>query len=153
MENPATDTTTPSYPRIRWKAEPNQRGTSAIASLCASTLIICIWSAVHYNIPIRRYTDTRRFFLQASWMLIALLGPEVLLFLAINESITAHNLLEEVRKVHPDLAEPRMFTRMYNWVRGTFTRMYNWTRVTFTRMYNWIRRRSKNVSGQSYAMP
>ena len=60
--------------------EPKQRGTFAIISLCFSTLIICVWSTLHFNVPTRRYTVTRRVSLQVSWMFFALLAPEVLLY-------------------------------------------------------------------------
>ena len=51
-------------------------------------------------------------------MFIALIAPEALLFLAINERITAGVMLKKVLKFHPHLVKPGMFTRMYNWVRG-----------------------------------
>ena len=51
-------------------------------------------------------------------MFIALIAPEALLFLAINERITVGILLKKVLKFHPYLAKPGMFTRMYNWIRG-----------------------------------
>ena len=117
MENPATNTTTPSNPPYRWVGESNQRSTFAIFSICFSTLIICIWSTLHFNIPAKRYTATRRFFIQVSWMIFALLAPEGLLFLAINERIAAGVLLKKVLKFHPHLAKPGMFTRLYNWIR------------------------------------
>ena len=73
---------------------------------------------MHFNIPAKRYTTTRRFFIQVSWMFIALFAPEVLLYLAISERIAAGVLLGKVLKFHPHLAKPGMFTRMYNWIRG-----------------------------------
>ena len=118
MENPTANTTTPSNPPYNWIGEPKQRGTFGIISLCFSTLIICIWSTLHFNIPAKRYTATRRFFIQVSWMFIALIAPEILRYLAINERITAGFLLRKVLKFHPHLAKPGMFTRMYNWIRG-----------------------------------
>ena len=118
MEHPATNTTTPSHPPYRWMGEPKQRGTYGIITLCFSTLIICIWSTIHFEIPTRRYTATRRVFFQVAWMIFALLAPEVLLFLAIDERIMAGILLQKVQKSHPHLAKPGMFTRMYNWIRG-----------------------------------
>ncbi len=118
MENSATNTTIPSNPPYKWVTESKQRSTFGIISVCASTLIICIWSTLHFNVPIRRYTVTRRFFLQVSWMFIALLAPEALLFLAINERITASILLKKVLKVHPHLAKPGMFARVDSWIRG-----------------------------------
>ena len=51
-------------------------------------------------------------------MIFALLAPEALLYLAINERIAAGNLLKKVLKFHPHLAKPGMFTRVYNWIRG-----------------------------------
>jgi len=51
-------------------------------------------------------------------MILAFLAPEVLLFLAINERITAGVLLKKVWKFHGDLAKPGRLARMYDWVRG-----------------------------------
>ena len=118
MNNTATNTTSPTNPPYVWEGEPKKRGTYGIISFCFSTLIICIWSTLHFNIPIRRYTATRRLFVQVSWMFIALLAPELLLFLAINEMVTARNLLKKVLKFHPHLAKPGMLASMYNWIRG-----------------------------------
>ena len=117
MENPATNTTTPSNPPYLWVPEPKQRGTFGIISFCLSTLIICIWSTLHFNIPIRRYTATRRFLIQVSWMFIALLAPEFLLFLAITERSNAGILLRKVQKFHPRLVRPGMLVRVHNWIR------------------------------------
>ena len=118
MSNPATNTTSPSDPSYLWEGEPKKRGTYGIISFCFSTLTICIWSALHFNIPIRRYTATRRLFLQVAWMFIALIAPELLLYLAINEMIKARILLKKVLKFHPHLAKPGMLASMYNWIRG-----------------------------------
>ena len=118
MDNPATNTTTPSNPPYKWVGESKQRSTFSIISLCFSTLIICIWSTLHFNIPAKRYTATRRFFIQVSWMILALLAPEILLYLAMHEWIKANALLKKVHMFHPHLAKPGLFTRVYNWIRG-----------------------------------
>ena len=44
-------------------------------------------------------------------MILALLAPELLLFLAINERVSAGTLLKKVLGVHPHLAKPGMFDR------------------------------------------
>jgi hypothetical protein len=51
-------------------------------------------------------------------MILALLAPELLLYLAINEMVTARVLLRKVLKFHPHLAKPGMLAGMYNWIRG-----------------------------------
>ena len=118
MENPAAYTTTSGNPPFRWTGEPKQRGTLGIFSLCFSTSIICVWSALHFNVPIKRYTGTRRLFYHVSWMFMVLLVPEILVFLAINERINASILLDKVLAMHPHLARPGMLARLSNWRRG-----------------------------------
>ena len=51
-------------------------------------------------------------------MLIALLAPEVLLFLAINERIDAGLLMKTVREYHPELVKPGMIDCIRNYIRG-----------------------------------
>jgi hypothetical protein len=51
-------------------------------------------------------------------MIISLLAPEVLLYLAINERIRAGVLLKKVLRYHPHLAKPGMLTRVLNYIRG-----------------------------------
>ena len=118
MENPAANTTTPSNPPYLWVGEPEQRTTFGILSFCFSTLIICVWSTVHFNVPRRRHTNTRRLFLQVAWMLIALLAPEYLLYLAVCERIDAGFLLGKVQEFHPELVKPGMIAHMRNSIRG-----------------------------------
>src|SRR5258706_6814159 len=118
MENPTNNTTTPSNPPYLWIGEPKQRTTFGILSFCFSTLIICVWSTLHFNIPTRRHSATRRVFLQLSWMVFALLAPEVLLYLAVNERISAGILLKQALKLHPHLAKPGMLARIYNYFCG-----------------------------------
>jgi hypothetical protein len=117
MGDPAADTTTPSDSPSSWVAEPTQRGSYGIISLCLSTLLISIWSTLHFNVPTRRCSTTRRFFFQVLWMLIALVVPEILLCSAIHERLNARNLVKKVLEFHPDLRKPRMHTRIYNWFR------------------------------------
>ena len=118
MENLTVNTTTFANPPYVWIGEPKQRTSFGILSFCFSTLVICAWSTVHFNIPQRRYSDTRRFFLQVAWMVFALLAPEVLLYLAINERIDAGYLLGKALEFHPDLAKPGMLARVRNVIRG-----------------------------------
>jgi len=51
-------------------------------------------------------------------MFIALLAPEVLLFLAISERVNAGILLRKAQEFHPHLVEPGMLVGVCNWIRG-----------------------------------
>src|SRR5258706_1141988 len=94
------------------------RAIFGIIAFSPTPFIICIWSTVHFSIPTRRYSATRRFFLQVSWMVIALLAPEVLLYLAINERTNASILVKKALEFHPHLAKPRILSGMYNRISG-----------------------------------
>ena len=118
MENPTTNTTTPSNPPYLWIGEPKQRTTFGILSVCFTTTIICVWSTLHFNIPPNPHTPIRRVFLRVSWVVIALLAPEVLLYLAINERVDATKLMRTALAFHPRLAKPGMLARVYNYLRA-----------------------------------
>ena len=51
-------------------------------------------------------------------MFIALLAPELLLFLAINERIGANTMLKKVLKFHPYLEKPGMLAGVNDWISG-----------------------------------
>ena len=51
-------------------------------------------------------------------MIIALLAPEFLLFLAISERIDAGFLLGKVLEHRPELVQPGMIACMRNYIRG-----------------------------------
>ena len=127
MENPPTNSTTPSNPTYLWMGEPKQRGTFGIVTICISTLIICVWSTVHFNVPTKRLTPTRRFFTQVLWMAIALFAPEFLLCLAINQWADAAILVKKTQAFHQGLDKRGMLTYMYDYIRGLV-----WTRAVST---------------------
>ena len=117
MGDPATNTTSKGE-------EPNYRGNFGIISLCFSALIVCTWNTLHFNIPTRRYSDTRRFFLHVSWMILALLAPELLVYLSINERISAYIVVKEVLAVHPHLTGPGPFARIWQYIREQVKRIF-----------------------------
>jgi len=112
MENPTYN------PPYFWVEPSKQRSTFGILSVCFATTIICVWSTIHLNVPFIRHTRTRRFFLQVSWMVVALLAPEALLYLAMNEKAIATGLMKRALVSHPRLAKPGMLARAYNYIRA-----------------------------------
>ncbi|KAI5810408.1 hypothetical protein BZA77DRAFT_254877 [Pyronema omphalodes] len=65
-----------------WVAEPKERGTMSLLSSCTFTMFLCVYTAVHLNVPPpgekKRYFYLRK----AKWVLVALLAPEVVLYTA-----------------------------------------------------------------------
>jgi len=51
-------------------------------------------------------------------MVIALLAPEIVLYLAITDRIDATALVRRTLEFHPHLAKPGMLARVYNYIRA-----------------------------------
>ncbi|RSM05123.1 hypothetical protein CDV31_009757 [Fusarium ambrosium] len=100
-----------SHRNATWEPEPTQRGTFSILSTCLITLSLCVWTAVHLNIPSReeRSQDeprgdssekwslkslrwTAQTFRKAGWMILGILAPELVLFTALQQFWDASDL-------------------------------------------------------------
>ena len=66
-----------------WTDNPNTRGTLDIIFSCLSTIILCVWSVQHLNVPCESDRDITIRKLQ--WVIFNILAPEFLLYLAIEE--------------------------------------------------------------------
>ena len=89
MGNPTSNTTTLQDPPFLWVQEPNVRGTFGILTFCLSTLIICAWSALHFDIPKRRHRRRDHLAFGVIWTMVAVLCPEGLLAAAIYQRVDA----------------------------------------------------------------
>lgn len=61
---------------VGWVPEPNTRGTFSILWTCLVTLFLCVWSALHLNIPAKT-TFTSKVLRRTQWLVLALLAPEL----------------------------------------------------------------------------
>jgi len=59
-----------------WQPEPLNRGTYSILSSCLVTLGLCIWTAVHLNIP-EHGGWLQQICRKAGWMALGFLAPEL----------------------------------------------------------------------------
>lgn len=75
-----------------WIASPNSRGTADILWTCLVTLTACVYTALRLNIPSKHRSQWRRTWTKAKWVLIALIGPEVVLWAAIDQFQQARRL-------------------------------------------------------------
>lgn len=85
-------------PLTEWYSAPNFRGTWDIIVSCVLTLTICVWSALHLNVPLEdsklRERNTRR----ARWILLGIFAPELVVSTAFAQFLTASWLRREIQK-------------------------------------------------------
>lgn len=66
---------------MHWKPSPNTRGTFDILSTCVITMLLCVWTAVHLNIPPPGSVWKPRL-RKFGWLILALLAPEMVAYTA-----------------------------------------------------------------------
>lgn len=64
---------------VNWQSEPNTRGTWNVLSSCLITLGLCLWTALHLNIP-QHKKDSSQKWRKVGWLVLGTLAPEMVLF-------------------------------------------------------------------------
>ena len=59
-----------------WRPEPDFRGTYNILSSCLVTMCLCVWTAVHLNIPEHKKAYMQKW-RKLGWLTMGLFAPEV----------------------------------------------------------------------------
>jgi hypothetical protein len=91
-----------------WVNDPSRRGTWNILWSCTFTLGLCVWTSVHLNLPSPHYTWWVQWVRKIKWLLIAVIAPEFVVFVAFLQWALAshfldslHQLLEKHGKADP----------------------------------------------------
>ena len=66
---------------VHWQPSPSTRGTSDILSECIVTMLLCVWTAVHLNVP-RPGSVWGPRLRKLGWLILALLSPEMVAYTA-----------------------------------------------------------------------
>lgn len=82
-----------------WVSSSNFRGSSDILQSCIVTLISCVYTAIHLNVPQHGGSGWWSSMLQKfRWTLAAILAPEIVLYNAVSQFLEARWLQRELRK-------------------------------------------------------
>jgi hypothetical protein len=82
-----------------WVADPSGRGTWNLLYSCGFTLVLCVWTSIHLNVPPSAESAWLGYRRKLKWVLVALLAPEAVVFTAFYQWLTAKTFLEELKKV------------------------------------------------------
>jgi hypothetical protein len=82
----------------QWVLEPQSRGTFSILYSCTFTLFLCIYTAVHLNVP--PHEGHIWFYVRKTkWVMVALLSPEVVLYSAWSQWQHAREFVAEIENM------------------------------------------------------
>jgi len=76
--------------------EDNQRDTISLLISCFATLDLCVYSAVHLNIPRKAEGRYRTLFREFQWCVLGLFAPELILYTAWRQLASARQLRFEI---------------------------------------------------------
>ena len=106
----AHDISTANTEYVGYVGDPNGRGTASLVISCLLTLILCVWSALHLNIPDQTETTFQCLMVNLRWILAGIYAPELVVFTAWRQWSSARILSgivrdEETRKSETYAAE------------------------------------------------
>ncbi|PLB49778.1 hypothetical protein P170DRAFT_426646 [Aspergillus steynii IBT 23096] len=96
-----------------WRSSPDTRGTIDILWSCLSTLALCVWTAIHPNIPVV-YKFWPVFFDRLGLMGLAIVFPEIIITAAWSQRRRGQSLLADVNRSFgylPKVSGPKLRTR------------------------------------------
>ncbi|KAL6717240.1 hypothetical protein ACLMJK_005155 [Lecanora helva] len=116
---------------VGWQSDPNNRGTFTLVSSCVLTLTICVYSAMHLNVP-RHGESTLWFWMRTlRWALLGIFGPELVVFKAWKQYLSAKALVKRPQNRSDEHAEEPKFSRqrVFPWslVHGFYAGMGGFT--------------------------
>lgn len=89
-----------------WMTSAQTRGTADILYSCLFTISICVYTAVHLNIPPPGEHPKWQMLRKLKWVLIGIFAPEAVLFTAWWQFLEARSILKCVRKEEDRQRDP-----------------------------------------------
>jgi hypothetical protein len=86
--------------------DPSGRGTVGLVISCVVTLSLCVWTAIHMNIdPLRN--RWKRLAHKFGWVALGIFAPELVLWRALSQWLTARELCKQGNSVLENVASSR----------------------------------------------
>lgn len=82
-----------------WQPDPPGRGTWSLLYSCVFTLVLCVWNAIHLNVPSSDESSSVGLRRKIKWVLIALVAPEIVVFVAFQQWLTAMTFLWGLKRI------------------------------------------------------
>ena len=118
---------------VGFVGDPNGRGTISLLVSCLLTLLLCVWSALHLNVPHQHSGNLDTCFRNFRWVLAGIYAPELVVFTAWRQWASAKLLGDLVQKRYGVNKERENDTfdsaTRTTTATASFNHNYKWTRV------------------------
>ena len=99
---------------VTWQPEPSTRGTWSILSTCLITTSLCVWTAVHLNIPPPNQKHAQ-FWRKLYWLGIGLFAPEMVAYMAWYQRIVVAKGFKDIEKAIGQQSRISWIDRFWDW--------------------------------------
>ena len=92
-----------------WVPDPDNRGTWSLLYSCVFTLVLCVWTAIHLNIPSYQESLMSQWLRKLKWVLLAIIAPELGVYTACEQYSQAKRLTDQLARisVRNEMRSPR----------------------------------------------
>ena len=99
---------------VTWQPEPSTRGTWSILSSCIITISLCLWTAVHLNVPPPNQKHAH-FWWKLYWLGVGLLAPEIIAYMAWYQKLVVARGFEDIQKAIGQEPHVSWINRFWDW--------------------------------------
>ncbi|EGR45485.1 uncharacterized protein TRIREDRAFT_68358, partial [Trichoderma reesei QM6a] len=112
------------YTFVGYVPNPDGRGTLSLLFSCLLTLSLCVWSAIHLDLPPYGESDIEYTYRYLKWGVLGIFGPELVIWAAWRQFISARTLTKFIKEVVPSNNGPDMSGRQrWTMVHGFYAGM------------------------------
>lgn len=123
----------------QWHSEPGTRGTFALLSSCLSTLFLCVWTAVHLNLPQYKRKHLQKW-RKLQWLLIAAFAPEIVAWNAWEQRRQVKALTQAMHNLHRAHHNSHGSVKHYDWRNGLKSRWNDaWRLYWLSQAWVWMK--------------
>jgi hypothetical protein len=88
--------------------EDNQRDTISLLISCFATLGLCVYSAVHLNVPRKADRSYWTLYKELQWCVMGLFAPELIIYTAWRQLASARQLRDQVEQARSSSFDERV---------------------------------------------
>ncbi|KAH0548601.1 hypothetical protein GP486_007855, partial [Trichoglossum hirsutum] len=88
-----------------WVDDPSGRGTWNLLYSCTFTILLCVWTSIHLNVPPPDERVGKAWLRKVKWLFIALLAPEFVVYVAFEQWMVAFDLLKKLNKLSKESSD------------------------------------------------
>ncbi|KAI9765915.1 MAG: hypothetical protein M1840_007056 [Geoglossum simile] len=92
-----------------WTPESSGRGTWTLLWTCLSTIFVCLWVAVHLNIPAATDGNAKKHWRRFMWLVIGAFAPEWVSWMAVDQWMAARYTIKKIRELGHDWTNAQAF--------------------------------------------